>query len=159
MPEPSVYALNVRTLEGDPFTLDDFVGDVAVFVNVASECGYTPQYAGLQRLHESLVDSGVRVVGVPSNDFGGQEPGTAEQIATFCTENYDVTFPLLEKQGTKAGDSALFDVLAELTGKRPAWNFCKYVVSRDGREARFFASAAVPGGAEIAAVIEEFRAH
>ncbi|MEL6427560.1 MAG: glutathione peroxidase [Planctomycetota bacterium] len=158
LPADSVYAVQTKTLAGADASLADYAGDVTVFVNVASKCGYTPQYAGLQALSEEMKGSGVRVVGVPSNDFGGQEPGTADEIATFCSENYGVTFEMLEKQGTKDGDSPLFDSLASLTGERPGWNFCKYVVSKDGAKAQFFASGVTPDSAELKTAIQGYLA-
>ena len=151
----SVYALSAETLGGEPVDLARYEGKVTLFVNVASRCGYTPQYAGLQKLHEELGGEGFAIVGVPSNDFGGQEPGSAAEIQAFCQENYGVTFDMLAKQGTKEGDSPLFDRLAELSGERPGWNFCKFVVGPDGRTARFFPSRVAPNSPELATAIEE----
>lgn len=158
LPESSVYRLSAKTLGGEDLDLSAHAGKVTLFVNVASKCGYTPQYADLQKLHEELGGEDFAIVGVPSNDFGGQEPGTADEIATFCQENYGVTFQMLEKQSTKEGKSALFDQLAGLTdGERPGWNFCKYVVSADGSKAKFFDSGAKPGSKEIRSAIEELK--
>lgn len=151
----SVYALAAETLGGEAVDLSKYEGKVTLFVNVASKCGYTPQYAGLQALHDELGGEGFAIVGVPSNDFGGQEPGTASEIQAFCQQNYGVTFDMLSKQGTKEGDSPLFDRFAELTGERPGWNFCKYVVSKDGRTARFFPSRVAPDSPELAEAIKE----
>ncbi|MEM6672312.1 MAG: glutathione peroxidase [Planctomycetota bacterium] len=151
----SVYALSTETLAGEAVDLDRYQGKVTLFVNVASRCGYTPQYEGLQALYEAEGGDGFAVVGVPSNDFGGQEPGTASEIQTFCEENYGVSFDMLTKQSTKEGASPLFDRLAELTGERPSWNFCKYVVSADGTRARFFKSSTTPDSPELAAAIAE----
>ena len=99
----SFYDLETKALDGKPGNLAQYKGKVAVVVNVASKCGYTPQYAGLEKLYREMTPKGVVVLGFPSNDFGGQEPGTAEEIATFCKTKYDVTFPLFEKGVTKAG--------------------------------------------------------
>jgi glutathione peroxidase len=155
LPDSSVYRVSAKTLAGEDLDLSAYQGKVTMFVNVASKCGYTPQYKDLQELHEELGGEGFAIVGVPSNDFGGQEPGTPQEITAFCQENYGVTFQMLEKQGTKEGASPLFDRLAALTeGKRPGWNFCKYVVSKDGATAQFFESAAKPGGQEIRSAIE-----
>lgn len=151
----SVYALSSETLDGGAVDLSRYQGKVTLFVNVASKCGYTPQYAGLQKLHEELGGEGFAIVGVPSNDFGGQEPGSAGEIQAFCEENYGVTFDMLAKQGTKEGDSPLFDRLAELSGERPGWNFCKFVVGPDGRTARFFSSRVAPDSPELAKAIQE----
>ncbi|WP_145201925.1 glutathione peroxidase [Planctomycetes bacterium Poly30] len=155
IPSESVYALSMNTLGGEPVDLSKYAGKVTVFVNVASKCGYTPQYADLQKLSEELGGEDFALVGIPSNDFGGQEPGTAEEIQAFCSENYGVTFDMLEKVGTKEGDSAIFDALATMTGKRPGWNFCKYVVSKDGTSALFFESKAKPTGPELRGAIDK----
>src|SRR5262245_32916426 len=99
----SLYRLTTRTLEGQPADLHVYAGKVALVVNVASQCGYTPQYAGLEKLYGELKGRGFVILGFPSNDFGGQEPGTATEIRSFCTLNYDVTFPLFEKVVTRGG--------------------------------------------------------
>jgi glutathione peroxidase len=155
----SVYSLTATSLAGDPVELASYQGKLTLFVNVASECGYTPQYTGLQALYEELGGEDFAIVGIPSNDFGAQEPGSAQEIEAFCQENYGVTFAMLEKVGTKEGDSPLFDRLAELSGERPGWNFCKYLVSRDGTEARFFKSGVTPEGPELRAAIDAMRAN
>ncbi len=152
-----LYALDATALDGGAMPLSMLQGKVTVFVNVASKCGYTPQYAGLQKLQEELGGEDFTVVGIPSNDFGRQEPGSAEEIQAFCEENYGVTFPMLAKVGTKEGDSPIFDGLAGMTGERPNWNFCKYVVSKDGTEARFFKSSEGPEGSALRDAIVEFR--
>ena len=103
MAQDSLYQLTTKTLEGQPADLKTYAGKVALVVNVASQCGYTPQYAGLEKLYGDLKGRGFVVLGFPSNDFGGQEPGTAVEIRQFCSLNYDVTFPLFEKVVTKAG--------------------------------------------------------
>ncbi len=157
IPTDSVYALEATTLAGEAVRLDRYAGKVVLFVNVASKCGYTRQYEGLQALHEELGGEDFAIVGIPSNDFGGQEPGSAAEIAAFCTENYGVTFDMLAKVGTKEGDSPIFDALAGMTGERPGWNFCKYVVSPDGTDARFFSSGATPTGDEIRGAITAMR--
>src|SRR5919107_1156496 len=99
----SFYDLKTMTLDGKPADLAQYRGNVSLVVNVASKCGYTPQYAGLEKLQRDLKGKGFNVLGFPSNDFGGQEPGTAQEIATFCKLTYDVTFPMFEKVVTKAG--------------------------------------------------------
>ena len=137
----SLYDLEARRLDGGPGKLDEFRGKVTLVVNVASECGFTPQYAGLQKLHEELAGDGFAVLGFPSNEFGGQEPGTPEQIRTFCDRNYQVTFPLFAKVETKPGPGQS-PVYAFLTraGDVPNWNFCKYLVGKDGVVREFFPS-------------------
>ena len=110
----SFYDLETKALDGKPGNLAQYKGKVAVVVNVASKCGYTPQYTGLEKLYREMTPKGVVVLGFPSNDFGGQEPGSAEEIATFCKTTYDVTFPLFEKGVTKAGptQSPVYQFLA-----------------------------------------------
>ena len=153
-----LYALDATALGGEAMPLASLQGKVTVFVNVASKCGYTGQYAGLQELQEELGGDDFTVVGIPSNDFGRQEPGSAAEIQAFCQENYGVTFPMLSKTGTKEGDSPIFDGLAGMTGERPGWNFCKFVVSKDGSQARFFKSNVGPDSKELRGAIAEYRA-
>ncbi len=152
----SLYSLSTRTLSGAPFSLSAFAGKVTLAVNVASECGYTPQYAGLQALHDELKSRGFSVLGFPCNDFGKQEPGSGEQIAAFCERNYGVTFPMFEKLVVKAGadQSPIYAELSRASGKLPAWNFGKYVVGRDGEVVSFFDSKVAPQAPELRAAIE-----
>jgi glutathione peroxidase len=141
----SFYDLKTTSLDGKPADLGQYRGKVSLVVNVASMCGYTPQYAGLEKLHRELKGKGFNVLGFPSNDFGGQEPGTAQEIATFCRTSYDVTFPLFEKLVTKrgGGQSPVYAFLGT-SGKLPAWNFSKYVIDKQGRIAAFFPSEVTP---------------
>jgi len=152
----SFYDLKTRTLDGKPADLGQYKGKVAVVVNVASKCGYTPQYTGLEKLHRDMQGKGVAVIGFPSNDFGGQEPGTAEEIATFCKLNYDVTFPLFEKLVTTAGpdQSPIYSWLGK-SGNLPAWNFSKYVIGKDGKVVAFFPSRVTPEAPELRAAIDK----
>ena len=157
MTDSSLYSMKVRSLEGDEYDLRGLHGKVALVVNVASECGYTPQYEGLQRLHEELSGRGLCVLGFPSDDFGGQEPGTAEEIRAFCNSRYGVDFALFEKVHTKAGrgQSPVYALLAEQAGQLPAWNFGKYLVSKEGRVLRYFDSSVEPESPELRAAIED----
>ena len=152
----SFYDLKTKTLEGKSADLGQYKGKVAVVVNVASKCGFTPQYTGLEKLHRDMKDKGVAVLGFPSNDFGGQEPGSAEEIATFCKLNYDVTFPLFEKLVTKAGadQSPIYSWLGK-SGNLPAWNFSKYVIGKDGKVVAFFPSKVTPDAPELRAAIDK----
>lgn len=152
-----VYSLPASTLAGQPADLASYRGKVTLVVNVASECGYTPQYKGLQKLHEEYAAKGFAVLGFPSNEFGGQEPGSAEQIQQFCSKNYGVTFPLFAKCATKAGagQSPVYAALQQATGKSPNWNFCKYLVGKDGAPIAFYASRTAPDDAELRAAIEK----
>jgi glutathione peroxidase len=141
----SFYDLKTTSLDGKPADLGQYRGKVSLVVNVASMCGYTPQYAGLEKLHRELKGKGFNVLGFPSNDFGGQEPGTAQEIATFCRTSYDVTFPMFEKFVTKRGtDQSPIYAFLGTSGKLPAWNFSKYVIDKQGRIAAFFPSEVTP---------------
>jgi glutathione peroxidase len=141
----SFYDLKTMTLDGKSADLSQYRGTVSLVVNVASYCGYTPQYAGLEKLHRELHAKGFNVLGFPSNDFGEQEPGTAQEIATFCKRTYDVTFPMFEKVVTRksAGQSPVYAFLGA-SGRLPAWNFSKYVIDRQGRIVAFFPSEVTP---------------
>jgi glutathione peroxidase len=152
----SFYDIETRTLDGKPANLGQYKGKVAVVVNVASKCGYTPQYTGLEKLYRELTPKGVVVLGFPSNDFGGQEPGTAEEIATFCKTKYDVSFPLFEKGVTKAGptQSPVYQYLGA-TGNLPGWNFSKYVIDKKGPVVAFFPSKVTPDSPELKAAIDK----
>jgi glutathione peroxidase len=141
----SFYDIKTQTLMGKPADLGEFRGKVTLVVNVASYCGYTPQYKGLEALHRELKDKGFAVLGFPSNDFGEQEPGTAEEIATFCKRTYDVTFPMFSKVVTRRGrDQSPIYAYLGASGSLPAWNFAKYVVGKDGRVRAFFPSEVTP---------------
>ena len=152
----SFYDLKVNTLTGTPADLGAYRGKVALVVNVASQCGYTPQYTGLEKLYRDMSSKGVVLLGFPSNDFGGQEPGTAEEIQQFCKRTYDVTFPLFEKVVTRAGagQSSVYAFLGE-SGNLPAWNFSKYVVDKHGKVVAFFPSRVAPDAPELRAAIEK----
>lgn len=152
----SFYDLKANALDGTPADLGAYRGKVALVVNVASQCGYTPQYSGLEKLYREMAPKGVVLLGFPSNDFGGQEPGTAEEIGQFCKRTYDVTFPLFEKVVTKtgAGQSPVYAFLGE-SGNLPAWNFSKYVVDRNGKVVAFFPSRVTPDAAELRHALEK----
>ena len=154
--DKSLFNISVNTLDGAPAKLDQYAGKVVLVVNCASKCGYTRQYAGLQKLWDEYKDKGLVVIGFPSNDFGGQEPGTAEEIATFCSKNYGVTFPMMAKCQTKAGEgqSPVYEFLGTRTGKLPGWNFCKYLVGKDGQPIEFYASGTSPDSAELKKAID-----
>ena len=126
-------------------TSGQYRGKVSLVVNVASKCGYTPQDEGLEKLQREISGKGFNVLGFPSNDFGGQEPGTAQEIASFCKLTYDVTFPMFEKVVTKKGadQSPVYGYLGS-TGNLPAWNFSKYLVGKDGKVIAFFPSNVTP---------------
>ena len=150
----SFYELKTTTLDGKPADLAQYKGKVSLVVNVASKCGYTPQYEGLEKLQREMKGKGFNVLGFPSNDFGGQEPGTAQEIATFCKLTYDVTFPMFEKVVTRKGtdQSPIYTFLGR-SGKLPAWNFSKYVVDKQGRIVAFFESKVTPEDPSLRAAI------
>ena len=150
----SLYDFKIKTLDGKPADLSRYRGNVSLVVNVASYCSYTPQYTGLERLHRELKGQGFNVLGFPSNDFGEQEPGTAQEIAEFCRLTYDVTFPMFEKVVTKNGtsQSPVYAFLGQ-SGHLPAWNFSKYVIDRQGRVTAFFPSDVTPEDPRLRAAI------
>jgi glutathione peroxidase len=150
----SFYDLKTNTLAGRPADLAQYRGTVSLVVNVASYCGYTPQYTGLERIHRELKGKGFNVLGFPSNDFGEQEPGTAQEIADFCRLTYDVSFPMFEKVITRSGSgqSPVYAFLGR-SGKLPAWNFSKYLIDRQGRVVAFFPSDVTPEDPKLRAAI------
>lgn len=155
MSADSFYSLKTTTLQGKPADLGDYAGKVTLVVNVASACGFTPQYKGLEALHKELSARGFAVLGFPSNEFGGQEPGSAEEIQTFCQKNYGVTFPMFSKLVTKPGPDQS-PVYAFLTkkGEAPNWNFCKYLVGKDGKVIAFYPSKIAPESPDLRKAIE-----
>ena len=132
-----------------------FGGDVVMIVNTASKCGNTPQYEGLEKLYQEYGERGLTVVGIPSNDFLGQEPGTEEEIQEFCRLTYKVKFPMLEKTVVKKGDAhPLFDDLAAASGTYPRWNFHKFLIGRDGELIAEFSPRTKPYDEKVIAAIE-----
>jgi glutathione peroxidase len=157
----SLHDLPVSTLTGEPTTLGELAGGkAALIVNVASKCGLTPQYTGLEQLHEELGPRGFTVIGVPCNQFKGQEPGSAEEIAEFCSATYGVTFPLLEKVDVNGPERA--PLFAELTAAPDAegaagdvqWNFEKWLVSPQGEVVGRFRPLVEPGDPALREAIE-----
>jgi glutathione peroxidase len=155
----SIYDFSMKTLEGKPFNMSDLKGKKIVILNVASQCGYTPQYADWEKFYKANIDKFV-VLGFPANNFGEQEPGSNQEIATFCERNYGVTFPILEKISVKGADKA--PIYRWLTDKKqngwnekePTWNFCKYLVNEKGELTNFFNSDIKPTSAEFLAAIK-----
>ena len=154
----SVYDFTVKSIDGKDVKLSQYKGKKLLIVNTASECGYTPQYKQLEELYKKH-GSKVTVLGFPANNFGGQEPGTEAQIATFCEKNYGVTFPLFSKVSVKGADTApLFKYLADkkqngTVGEAPSWNFCKYLVDEKGHVMKFYKSDVTPLSPELLADI------
>ena len=153
----SMYTIKTTTLEGAPVDLSQYQGKVVLVVTVASRCGFTGQYAGLQKLYDTYKDKGFVVLGIPSNDFGGQEPGSEKEIKEFCTTKYAVTFPMLSKEQTKAGSgqSEIYEFLGTRMGKLPGWNFSKYLVNKEGQPVAFYASTVAPDDKALAKAIEQ----
>jgi glutathione peroxidase len=146
-----------RPLAGkEPVNLcSQFEGKVLLVVNTASKCGYTPQYEGLEKLHAELSAKGFAVVGFPSNDFMGQEPGTEEEIREFCTNTYGVQFPMFQKVSVKGeGADPFFVDLAKATGQEPGWNFHKYLIGKDGQVIQSYSSKVRPDSEELRGAIE-----
>ena len=157
----SVHDFSAELLTGGTQSLADYRGRPMLIVNTASECGFTPQYAGLQALHEAYGERGLAVLGFPCNQFGGQEPGTAEEIAEFCSASYGVTFPMFEKiEVNGPGRNAIYDVLTatpDANGEAGdiQWNFEKFLVRPDGTVAARFRPRTEPDSPEVLAAIEE----
>ena len=153
----NLFDFTLTGLDGKAMPLTQFKGHPVLLVNTASECGFTPQYEGLEALWDSYKAKGLIIVGVPSNDFGGQEPGNAEQIATFCKKNYGVTFPLADK-AVVSGSNAIpvykwASAKAGMLGK-PKWNFHKFLFDKDGQFVDWYASTTEPQSAKITKAVE-----
>ncbi len=158
-PCPPVLDHKFANLMDEPISLCRFRGKVVLIVNTASECGYTPQYDGLENLYRRYRDRGFVVLGFPANDFGGQEPGSNNQIAQFCQLNYGITFPVFAKTAVVgANANPLFRQLAARTGQPPKWNFHKYLVDKSGQQITAFESAVEPGDRRLTAQIEKLLA-
>jgi glutathione peroxidase len=144
----SIYDFKINSLDGKSIDFTAYKGKTLLIVNTASECGYTPQYADLQKLHETFGNK-IIILGFPANNFGGQEPGTNTEIASFCKKNYGVTFQMFEKISVKGNDQhPLYAWLKEKTGQEPGWNFSKYLVKPDGT-VKFFSSSVKPMDKQI----------
>ena len=145
-----------KTIKGQPAKLCDYAGKVVLVVNTASYCGYTTQYEGLQKLHDQYKDKGLVVLGVPTNDFGKQEPGSNAEVADFCERTYKVKFAMLEKQTVVAtGANPLHEALFKATGDRPKWNFHKFLISRDGKTVKSYSSRVAPDAPELGQALSQ----
>jgi glutathione peroxidase len=157
----AIYDADVQALDGSPADLSDYEGKALLIVNVASQCGLTPQYAGLQQLHEQYGDRGFAVLGFPCNQFGAQEPGTSDEIKTFCETNYGVTFPMFSKIEVNGdGRHALYDQLtavedAEGQAGDVQWNFEKFLIAPDGEIVARFRPMVTPEDPALVGAIEE----
>ncbi len=156
----SVYDYTLNSIDGKPTPLASYKGKVVLIVNVASRCGYTPQYAGLEALYEKYKDKGLVIVGVPANNFMAQEPGTNEEIKTFCTSKYNVTFPMMSKVSVKGDDTnPLYQFLTDKaqnpeTGGEIKWNFTKFLVDKDGKVVARFEPATTPSDPKLVSAVE-----
>jgi glutathione peroxidase len=157
----SLYGFNARRIDGAPVSLSDFRGQVLLIVNTASQCGFTPQFAGLEALHQQYAPRGFAVLGFPSNQFGHQDPGTNAEIGAFCERNYGVSFPMMEKIEVNGAHAApLYQWLVRqapglLGSKAIKWNFTKFLIGRDGQVIRRYAPMVKPGsiGSDIEAAL------
>ena len=156
---PPLLAYTLPSLTDQATPLCRFQGKVLLVVNTASQCGYTPQYEGLEALYRRYREKGLVVLGFPADDFGGQEPGSNSDIAKFCEVNYGVSFPMFAKSGVAAGNAnPLYKTLAAKTGERPQWNFHKYLIDRNGEKVLSFESAVRPEDRRLLAEVERMLA-
>src|SRR5580658_4474155 len=159
--EKTVYDFTLNSIDGQPTSLSSYKGKVVMLVNVASRCGFTPQYAGLESLYEKYKDRGFVIVGIPANNFGGQEPGTNQEIKTFCTTKYNVSFPMMAKVSVKGSDiTPLYAFLTDKTahpdtGGDIGWNFTKFLVGPDGKVIARFDSKVEPDSPQVTSAVEK----
>jgi glutathione peroxidase len=157
----TVYEFAPNSIQGTPMPLADFKGKVMLLVNVASRCGYTPQYDGLEALYEKYKAQGLVVIGFPANNFGGQEPGTNAEIKDFCERTYHVKFPMASKTSVKGADTTPLYQFLTSTAANPStsgeiqWNFTKFLVDRNGKVIQRFEPAVEPPSSEVVAAIEK----
>jgi len=152
----SIHSFSANTIDGSPKSLADYKGNVVLIVNVASRCGLTPQYTGLEALYRAYKEKGLVVLGFPANEFGAQEPGSDAEIKTFCSTNYDVTFDMFSKVKVKGeGQDPLFQMLTSATGGDIKWNFTKFLISKSGEIVGRFEPTVEPESAEMKSAIEK----
>ena len=161
----SVYDFTLKSIDGQPTPLSEYHGKVLLLVNVASKCGYTPQYTALESIYEKYKSRGLVIVGIPANNFMGQEPGTNEEIKTFCSKKYNVSFPMMSKLSVKGEDQTpLYQFLTSKSadpkfGGEIKWNFTKFLFDRNGNPVARFEPATTPDSPEVTAAIEAALAH
>lgn len=159
--DKTVYDFTLNSIDGQPAPLSAYKGKVVLLVNVASRCGYTPQYTALESIYEKYKDHGFVIVGIPANNFGAQEPGTNQEIKTFCKTKYSVTFPMMSKVSVKGDDKTpLYQFLTDKaanpsTGGEIKWNFTKFLIGPDGRVITRFESEVTPDSPEVTGAIEK----
>src|SRR6201995_1085730 len=160
LPANSVYSYTLKSIDGQPVSLKSYKGKVVLLVNVASKCGFTPQYTGLEALYEKYKDRGFVIIGVPANNFAQQEPGTNEEIKTFCSRKYNVTFPMMSKVSVLGEDKTpLYEFLTDKStdpkfGGDIKWNFTKFLFDRNGNPVARFEPAVTPDSPEVQTAIE-----
>ena len=150
---PALLDRKMDTIHENTQSLCEYAGKVVLVVNTASQCGYTPQYDGLEALYRKYRERGLVVLGFPSNDFGGQEPGSNKEIETFCVNQYAIDFPMFAK--TELKKNPLYTELVKATGAAPRWNFHKYLIDRSGREVQSFETKVDPNDPKLLAAIEQ----
>jgi len=156
----TIYTFTLKSIDGKPVSLQSYQGKVLLLVNVASKCGYTPQYTGLESLYEKYKDRGLVIVGIPANNFAAQEPGTNEEIKTFCSRKYNVSFPMMAKVSVVGADKTpLYVFLTDKSinpkvGGDIKWNFTKFLFDREGKPVARFEPAVTPESPEVTAAIE-----
>ena len=159
-PANSVYNFTLKSIDGQPVSLSSYHGKVLLLVNVASKCGYTPQYAGLESLYEKYKDRGLIIVGIPANNFAGQEPGTNAEIKTFCRNKYNVSFPMMSKVSVLGEDKTPLYVFLTDKSVNPQiggdikWNFTKFLFDRNGKPVARFEPAVTPDSPQVTAAVE-----
>jgi glutathione peroxidase len=151
----SVHDFTMNSIDGKAQPLSAFKGKAVLIVNVASQCGYTPQYKGLEALYQKYKGQGLVIVGVPANNFGAQEPGSDAEIKTFCERNYKVTFPMMSKVSVKGADMTPLYAMLTKTGGDVKWNFTKFLVGKDGQVVKRFESGVDPESPELMKAVEE----
>ena len=159
-PAKSIYDFTMNSIDGQPVSLSSYKGKVVLLVNVASKCGFTPQYTGLEALYEKYKDRGLVIVGVPANNFAQQEPGTDAEIKTFCSRKYSVTFPMMSKVSVLGDDKTPLYVFLTDKSANPTvggdikWNFTKFLFDRNGKPVARFEPAVTPDSPEVTSAIE-----
>jgi len=155
----TLHEFSVKNIDGKEIKLSDYQGKVMLIVNVASQCGYTPQYKGLEALYQTYKDRGFEILGFPSNDFGAQEPGTETEIKQFCDLKYNVSFNMFSKVKVKgSGKVELYKYLTEATKAEVQWNFNKFLVDKSGNVVKYYASGVSPESPELRKEIESLLA-
>jgi glutathione peroxidase len=158
--EKNIYNFTLKSIDNQPVSLESYKGKVVLMVNVASRCGFTPQYAGLEALYEKYKDKGFVIVGIPANNFAQQEPGTNEEIKTFCSRKYNVSFPMMSKVSVKGDDQiALYHFLTDASTDPQfagdiKWNFTKFLFDRNGKPVARFEPATTPDSPQVTSAIE-----